>query len=237
LPAYVVDLLWLVPTLPAVILMLYARVHVQRTYERFRAVPSHCKLSGSQVARLLLDSADLRHVPIEEIDGELTDYYDERHRAVRLSSHVVHEASIAALGVAAHEVGHAAQHHAAYRLLPLRVWVVPIAAYAPPLGLLLLVASLALGWEWMRWLAALLLAGAAITALTALPVESDASRRGLLLLRANGLAQPPDLEGARAILWAARLTYLALFLAAASQVVYLGLSATGVAQRHKGGSL
>jgi len=231
LPRYVIDILWLVPTVPALLLMLYARARVQRTYDHFRAVPNCCRLSGSQVARLLLDSADLRHVPIEEIDGELTDYYDERHRAVRLSSHVVHEASVAALGIAAHEVGHAAQHHAAYQPFRLRVWVVPVAAWAPPFGLLLIAASLVTQLDEIGWLAALLLTGAVVMALAVLPVESDASRRGLHLLRANGLVQPPDLEGARAILDAARLTYLALLLAAVSQLVYLGLSATGVAGR------
>ncbi len=230
-PHYLVDLLWLAPTVPALLLMLYARAQVERAYQRFRQVPNHCGLSGSQVARLLLDSTDLRHVPVEEIDGDLTDHYDERHRAVRLSSHVVHSASVAALGIAAHEVGHAAQHHAAFRPFRLRVWVMPVAAWAPPLALLLIAVSLLTGLESIGWIAALLLTAAAALEFAVLPVESDASRRGLQLLRANGLAGHPDAEGARAILDAARLTYLALLITTASQLVYLGLSATGVARK------
>jgi Zn-dependent membrane protease YugP len=233
LPSYVVELLWLVPTVPALAVMLYARARVQRTFERHRAQPNRCGLSGSQVARVLLDSADLRHVPVQEIDGVLTDYYDERHRAVCLSSPVVHEASVAALGIAAHEVGHALQHHAAFRPFRLRVWVVPVAAWAPPLGLILGLTSLIARVDELGWAAAVLLWGAVTMALAVLPVEGDASRRGLWLLRANGLAAPADLAGARSILEVAQLTYLALLLAAASQLVYLGLSITGVARRER----
>ena len=225
------DVLWLVPALPAVYLLLRARSRVLRSIGKYRDVASLTRLSGSQVARVLLDSAGLSHVPIVEIDGELTDHYDVRRRALKLTSHALHESSIAAIGIATHEVGHAVQHYSGYRPLRLRIWIVPAAVVLPPLGLALILAGALAGVHELSWLGTFVFLLAITLVVAVLPVEWDASRRGLELLRANKLAHPEDLPSIHAVLEVSPLTYLALLFAAFGQILVIGLSAAGVTRR------
>ena len=225
------DLLWLVPTVPAVVLLLRARARVLRSISKYRAIESRTRLSGSQVARVLLDSAGLPHVPIVEIDGDLTDHYDPRRRALKLTTHSLRESSVAAIGIATHEVGHAMQHYSGYRPLRLRTWVVPVALVLPPLGLGLIVIGGVVGKHELTWAGTFLFMAAIALAVAVLPVEWDASRRGLALLKANKLADPEDVIGIDAVLDASPLTYLALLFAAFGQIVVTGLSAAGVSRR------
>jgi uncharacterized protein len=225
------DVLWLVPAVPAVFLLLRARSRVLRSVEKYRGVASRTHLSGSQVARVLLDSAGLPQVPIVEIDGELTDHYDVRRRALKLTSHALHESSIAAIGIATHEVGHAIQHYSGYRALRLRTWIVPAAVTLPPVALVLIVVGALVGVHELSWLGTLLFLVAIALAVAVLPVERDASRRGLSLLRANRLAHPDDLPGISAVLDVSPLTYLALLFAAFGQILAIGLSAAGLTRR------
>lgn len=225
------DVLWLVPTIPAVFLLLRARARVLRSIEKYRSVESRTRLSGSQVARVLLDSAGLPQVPIVEIDGDLTDHYDVRRRALKLTTHSLRESSIAAIGIATHEVGHAVQHYSGYRPLRLRTWVVPAALLLPPLGLGLIVVGGVVGIHQLSWSGTLLFMAAIALAVAVLPVEWDASRRGLELLRANNLAHPEDMPSIDAVLDVSPLTYLALLFAAFGQILVTGLSAAGVSRR------
>ncbi len=225
------DVLWVVPTVPAVILLLLARARVLRSIEKYRSVESRTRLSGSQVARILLDSVGLTHIPIVEIDGDLTDHYDVRRRALKLTTHSLRESSVAAIGVATHEVGHAVQHYSGYRPLRLRTWVVPAALVLPPLGLGLILIGSLVGVHQLSWAGTLLFLAAIALAVAVLPVEWDASRRGLALLRMNKLAHPEDMPGIDAMLEASPLTYLALLCAAFGQIVVTGLSAAGVSRR------
>lgn len=227
------DILWLGPTMIALAFMAYARVRVQRAYQHYQEVPNASGLSGAQIARLLLDSTDLRHVPVEEIDGDLTDHYDEEHRSVRLSSHVTHQASVAALAIAAHEAAHAVQHHDAHRPFQVRRVIAPLAAFSPPIGVCLVVAGLLLDIPELGWMGTLLLVEAVVLALGLIPAERDANRRARILIRANGLANQLDEPGLSAVLNAAPLTYCALLLTSFRHLVYLGLLATGVARREK----
>lgn len=225
------DVLWLVPTVPAIFLLISARARVLRSVETYRNVPSRSRLSGSQVARVLLDSVGLPHIPIVEIDGDLTDHYDVRRRALKLSSYVLHEASIAAVGIAAHEVGHAVQHHAEYWPLKLRTWVVPAAVALPPIGLGLILLGALLPAHEAAWIGTGLFLAAILLAVAVLPVERDASRRGLELLRRNRLAGPEDAPSIVAVLEVSPLTYLALLFATFGQILVVGLHAVGVSRR------
>jgi uncharacterized protein len=225
------DLIWVVPTIPAVLLLLRARSRVLRSIAKYRAVESRTRLSGSQVARVLLDSAGLPHVPIVEIDGDLTDHYDVSRRALKLTTHSLRESSIAAIGIATHEVGHALQHYSDYRPLRLRSWVVPAALVLPPLGLLLILLGGLVGTHEISWLGTLLFLSAIALAVAVLPVEWDASRRGMELLRVNRLAHPDDVAAIDAVLDVSPLTYLALLFAAFGQILVTGLSAAGVTRR------
>jgi Zn-dependent membrane protease YugP len=225
------DVLWLVLAVPAVLLLIRARSRVLTSMETYRRIPSRNGLSGSQVARVLLDSVGLKHVPIEEIDGDLTDHYDARHRALRLTSHNLHQSTIAAVAIAVHEVGHAVQHHSDYRQLRLRRVVVPAAVLLPPLGLGLIVVGALLPAHELSWAGTALLLGAVLLVVAVLPGEHDASRRGLALLRANRLAPEEDAPSIEAALAVSPLTYLALLFAAFGQLLFVGLSATGVTRR------
>jgi uncharacterized protein len=225
------DILWILPTVPAIVLLLRARSRVLRSIAKYRGVESRTRLSGSQVARVLLDSVGLSHIPIVEIDGDLTDHYDLRRRELKLTTHSLRESSIAAIGIATHEVGHAVQHYSDYRPLRLRMWVVPAALALPPLGLGLILVGGIIGVHELSWVGTLLFLAAIALTVAVLPVEWDASRRGLELLRANDLADPEDASSIDAVLEVSPLTYLALLFAAFGQILVTGLSAAGVSRR------
>lgn len=199
---------------------LWAQFRVMSAYQKYSRVPAGVGLSGAEVAARILQAAGLWDVRIEPVRGMLSDHYDPRTRSLRLSPEVYGGASVAALGIAAHEAGHALQHQQNYAPLALRNAIVPVAGIGSQLGIWLFVIGMFLGRTggWLMDLGILLFLGVVIFTLVTLPVEFDASRRAVLALQANGLVTPRELEGVRAVLGAAALTYVA---AAASAVVEL----------------
>lgn len=225
--------------LPALALALWAQFKVKSTYARFAQVGNRAGLTGYEVARLILRDADIeidtrgknrdgRAVGIEAIGGELTDHYDPRSKTLRLSEAIYHGRSVAALGIAAHEVGHAIQHANAYSPLVLRNVVYPVCSIgstlAFPIFLVGLFMPVHLGQIFIQL--ALLLFGAAVffTVLT-LPVEFDASRRALLALANGGYLTTDEMSGARKVLRAAAMTYVAAAAMAIMQLVRMMLIA------------
>ncbi|MBC7260946.1 MAG: zinc metallopeptidase, partial [Chloroflexi bacterium] len=182
------DPMYFVFALPALILALYAQMKVQSAFNKYSAIPNQRRLSGFEAAQYLLRASGLSHVDVEGAQGVLADHYDPRRKVLRLSPQVATRPSIAALGVVAHEVGHALQDNQAYFPLRVRSGLVPLVNFGSWLGpILFLVGWLFLPTSNLAWIGVMLFALSAVFALVTLPVELDASRRALQLLTVNGL--------------------------------------------------
>jgi Zn-dependent membrane protease YugP len=199
---------------------LWAQFRVRSAFGRYSRVPTGTGLTGAKAAERILASYGLRDVRIEPVEGMLTDHYDPRSRTVRLSPEVYGSNSVAALGVAAHEAGHALQHKEKYAPLALRNAIVPVAGIGSQLGIWLFFIGMILGQAggWLMDIGIVLFVGVVAFTLITLPVEFDASRRALAVLQGNGLVTPGESQGVRAVLNAAAMTYVA---AAAMAIIEL----------------
>jgi Zn-dependent membrane protease YugP len=220
------DKLYWILVLPALLLSGWAAWRVKATFARFRTQAARSGISGAEVAHRILAENGVHDVHIEAVPGDLVDHYDPRTRVLRLSAEVYQSRSISALGVAAHEAGHAIQHAQAYGPLQLRSALVPMASIGSNLswwlfigGLVLGGASSALG-RGLLYGAIGLFSMAVLFTLVTLPVEFDASRRALLALGQSRYLDEEELVGARKVLRAAAFTYLAAALMAAVQLLY-----------------
>jgi Zn-dependent membrane protease YugP len=216
---------YVIIVLPAILLSLYAQFKVQSTFQRYLQVPAASGMTGAEVARTLLRRQGLDNVRVEAIPGNLTDHYDPRDRTLRLSQQVFYGNSLAALGVAAHETGHALQHATDYVPLGVRSALVPAANIGSQMGLPLAVFGFFLNSGFMLQLGIVLYSAAVLFQLVTLPVEFNASSRALALLEGHGMLARQEVGGARAVLSAAALTYIAATLAAILQLVRLLLMA------------
>jgi len=222
------DPMYFVFVLPAFIFAMWAQWRVQSTFGKYTQVANSTGLTGAQVARRVLDAAGLSHINVERIPGNLTDHYDPGAKVVRLSDPVYATPSVAAIGVAAHEVGHAIQDATAYAPMRLRQGLVPIAGIGSNLGYILFFIGFLISSFQLATLGFILFSGAAIFAAVTLPVEFNASNRAMQLLDANGLVTPQDSGLARKVLDAAALTYVAGLAQALSQLLYYALLLTGM---------
>ena len=183
---------YLIFALPALLLAFYAQWRVKSAYNRYSRKPNVRGLSGSEAARILLRSAGLDHVRVEEVSGRLSDHYDPKNDVLRLSQGVARSRSVAALGIVAHEVGHAMQDATNYAPLRVRSGLVPAVSIGSWLGPIIFFVGFflsgATGSTTIAWIGLFLFAGTAIFALVTLPVEFNASNRALKLLRAYQLA-------------------------------------------------
>lgn len=211
--------------IPAMVLALYAQSKVRSAYAKYSRVSSVRGMSGAQVARTLLDRAGLHGVGVEMVAGNLTDHYDPRTKVVRLSHQVYHGTSVAALGIAAHETGHAAQHADGYFALSLRNNFFPIAQLgsnmAMPLFLIDFLFANTMGI--LMDIGILLFAFAVLFQVITLPVEYNASSRAVGMLLSEGIIAPAEEAGVRRVLGAAALTYVAATAAAISSLLRLFL--------------
>ncbi|GBD20608.1 hypothetical protein HRbin28_01052 [bacterium HR28] len=228
---FVIDPMYFVFLAPALILMLYAQWRVRSTVGRYGQVPNGRGLTGAQVARLILDNNGLFDVPVELTPGELTDHYDPLRRVVRLSEPVYYGRSVAALGIAAHETGHAIQHKLGYLPLQLRTAIVPVVTFGTNIGWILILAGIVIGLTGLAWVGVALFAAGALFALLTLPVEFDASRRALQALTTMGLVDRTELAQSRETLNAAALTYVAGLLMAVMQLLYWVSVVSGMQRR------
>jgi hypothetical protein len=208
---------------PAMLLALIAQGMVKSAYSRYAKVGAASRITGAQVARLLLDQGGAGDVTVEEIRGRLTDHYDPRKKALRLSQGVFGSSSLAALGIAAHETGHALQHRQKYAPLMARNAIYPIANIGSTLAFpLFFIGMLAgTGSTLLMDIGILLFVGAVIFSVITLPVEFDASKRAVALLQGQGYLGPAEIVGARKVLQAAALTYVASTAMAVMQLVRL----------------
>ncbi|MBN1261641.1 MAG: zinc metallopeptidase [Anaerolineae bacterium] len=214
------DPVYLIFALPALLLAIFAQMRVQGAYQRFLRVPNARGVTGLQAAQALMRASGL-HVNIESIPGQLTDHYDPRQKVLRLSRGVASQASVASVAIVAHELGHAQQDAQAFALLRLRSGLVPLVNFSSWLGPILFM----LGWlfqaEFLLTVGIWAFGAAVVFALVTLPVELDASRRAMELLDQTGvLVDREELRGARRVLNAAALTYVAALAQSLATLLY-----------------
>ncbi len=200
------------------IVPLWVQTYMQSTFNRYSRIRSRSGITARDAARSILDSYGLKSVPVHTVEGQLTDHYDPRDRSLSLSESVYGSMSIAAIGVAAHECGHAVQHAKNYLPLKFRNAIVPLASFASQAALPLFVLGLATGGLRLMNLGILLFLGALVIQLINLPVEFNASSRAIAILSSNGMMTPDEIDGTRKVLRAAALTYVA---SALQTILYL----------------
>jgi Zn-dependent membrane protease YugP len=214
----VLDPLYFLIIAPAVLLGLWAQFRIKSTYAAASQAPA--SLSGAAAARHILDSAGLQEVDIEQVPGHLTDHYDPRRKILGLSSEVYQMRSMAAVGIAAHEAGHAIQDAQRYAPLVVRNAAVPVAGFGSNIGLLLLMVGLILQQPPLLLLGIILFAGVVVFQLVNLPVEFDASNRAKALLVSHGIVHEEEMQFVNKVLNAAALTYVAATLQAVLTLLY-----------------
>jgi uncharacterized protein len=227
---YAFDPLWLMFAVPGLLLGIWAQIKLSHAYGKYSRVPVDSGMTGAEAARTILDQAGLNDMPVEEVPGHLSDHYDPTKRALFLSSDNFHGQTVAAVGVAAHEAGHALQHQAAYGLFNVRMALAPVTQFANYawMGILLV------GWIFARQhYGAIIMAAVVIFAvltlfqLVTLPVEYDASRRAKEQLFRHGLVREDERAGVAKVLDAAALTYVAALVTTVMELLYFLMRAQG----------
>ena len=212
---------YLLYMLPAFILMGITSWYVNAAYKKWSRVPAQSRLTGTQAAQRLISSGGMLGVRVEGVAGNLTDHYDPRDKTLYLSPGVAQGASVAAVAIAAHELGHAQQDAEQYFPLRLRSALVPAVNIGSNLGWILIMIGLLIRWTDLAWLGVLVFAGGALFALATLPVEFNASARAKQLLVQTGIIQTDEEKrGVNSVLNAAALTYVAGLVTAILQLLY-----------------
>jgi uncharacterized protein len=217
--------------LPGLLLGLWAQARVKSSFNRYKKVRTMRGITGAQVARRLLDEQGLYDVAVEQTQGFLSDHYDPSAKVLRLSPEVYGTPSIAAAGVAAHEMGHALQDASGYAPLRLRSAIVPAAQFGSGLAPWLFMGGLLLNFTTLAWVGVVLFGIAAFFTVVTLPVEFDASRRAKQLLVSSGLLVGDEVKGVDKVLDAAALTYVAAAVSALGQLLYFVFILTGFGRR------
>jgi Zn-dependent membrane protease YugP len=225
------DPLYFIFALPALLLALYAQWKVKSAYARYTRERNMSGKTGLDVARTVLRPEGLSDVSVKGTPGELTDHYDPRDKTLNLSAGVANQPSVASLAIAAHEIGHALQDHHGYAPLKFRGAIVPAVQVSAWVAPILFLVGWWLGSVNLAWLAVGLFALAAVFALVTLPVEFDASRRGLHLLQNYRLVDGREFRGAKAVLDAAALTYVAALAQTLSTLLYYVFLLIGFGRR------
>jgi Zn-dependent membrane protease YugP len=215
---------FLICTVVPLLFGLWAQMQVRRTFKRYSEVPTSNGLTGAQAAAAVLSASGLSGVSIRPVAGRLSDHYDPRSRTLNLSEDVGQAATVAALGVAAHEAGHAVQDAQGYKPMRIRQTLVPAATIGSQLWIFPAFLGLIIGSLGLVNIGLVLFLAVVVFQLVTLPVEFDASRRALVALEGGGLLGTTELDGARAVLRAAALTYIAALAASIGQLIYFFLA-------------
>lgn len=216
--------LWLLLAGVPLLFGLFAQMAVKRTFAKYSQMPAANGMSGADAAAAVLRASGLPGLTINPIEGQLTDHYDPRTKTLNLSVDVGQATSVAAIGVAAHEAGHAIQDAKGYWPMSVRQTLVPAASIGSSLWFLPVVLGFILQSTGLVTVGLVLFAAVVLFQLVTLPVEFDASRRALIALEDNALLASGEIDGARAVLRAAALTYVAGFVAALGQLIYFFLA-------------
>ena len=207
--------------IPGLLVSLWAQYRVESTTRKYAAVRARCGLTGAELAEQMLHDEGIDDVTVERIGGSLTDHYDPSSKTLRLSQSVADSTSITALGVAAHETGHAIQHRDAYKPLVLRTAVVPTVNIGSNLSWPLFLIGLIFNWQPLITLGVAFFMLTVLFTLITLPVEFNASKRAMTALSTGGYLDAEELDGAGHVLKAAAMTYVAAALTAILQLLRL----------------
>jgi Zn-dependent membrane protease YugP len=217
------DIYYLILVVPAILLSAWAQMKVSSTFTKYSKIESSRHITGESAAEYLLKINNIRDVAVKPINGKLTDHYDPSAKVLRLSEPVYRRTSIAAVGVAAHETGHALQHAQGYKPLVLRSTLVPVANIGSRTGPLLVILGLVSSFGFLTNIGILLFAGSVLFYFVTLPVEINASRRALAILDSSGTLTGTELEGVKKVLTAAAFTYIASAILALANLLRLVL--------------
>ena len=217
--------------LPALIISIWAQIKVNSTYKKYSDVMARRGITAAEAARRILDADGLHHVTIEHISGHLTDHFDPNANVIRLSDSVYASTSVAAIGVAAHEAGHAIQHAKGYGPIRLRQAIIPVTKIGSMMAIPLFFLGLLMTLDIFMLLGIVLYATIAFFQLVTLPVEFNASARALANLRATNMLDSEELSGSKKVLTAAALTYVAALLTSLLTLLRLIALASGGSRR------
>ncbi len=225
---YYWDWTYFLLVLPAFFFALWASARVGSIFRRYQTQYSARGLTGAQAARQVLDRNGLRHIPVERTPGELSDHYDPVSQVIRLSQSVYHGTSTAAIGVACHEAGHAVQYDQGYTPIRIRTAILPLTRIGSRLALPLILLGIVLGagasvFHVMAYVGLALFALSTIFQLVTLPAEYNASNRALAAIQEGRLLNENELQGAKKVLSAAALTYVAALAVSMTQLLRFGL--------------
>lgn len=207
--------------IPAIIIAAWAQYRVSSTFEKYSKVRSMNGYTGAQIARMLLDDNGLFDVPVEMIKGKLTDNYDPSRRVMRLSQDVYNSTSVASIGVAAHETGHAVQHKLHYAPLEIRNAIVPAVNFSSNASWFIIVIGFLFRSGYLINIGIILFSAVVVFQIITLPVEFNASSKAIKMLKNRGILYENEIAGARSVLNAAALTYVAAALTAIAQLLRL----------------
>lgn len=207
--------------IPTMIISLGVQMYLRRTYAKWSKVRNAPGLTGTQVGDLLFDRTALNEIPLQVVPGQMTDHFDPRANVVRLSQGTAGQPSVAAMAIAAHELGHVQQYQTGSALIKARSMLVPALQFSPTLSYISILLGIMFNLAGLLWLGVLFFALMVVFSILTLPVEFDASRRGIRLLTEAGLLNSEqDANGAKAVLRAAALTYVAAAITSILQLLY-----------------
>lgn len=218
---YYFDYTYLILVIPALILSIYSQIKVQSTFKKYSQVKSSRNITASEAAQRVLSQNRITDIRIEHVRGNLTDHFDPKNKVIRLSDSVYNSTSVAAVGVACHEAGHAVQNAIGYMPIKIRSAMVPITQFSSKLAFPLIFIGLLLptNFDFMVYLGIILFGIAVLFEVITLPVEFDASNRAINALESSYILYDQELTGAKKVLKAAALTYLASMLASLASLI------------------
>lgn len=215
------DYYYIVLVVPAIILSFIAQAKVKSTYNKYARISNAKHITGAQAAQNVLSHYGIRDVKIECGHGKLSDHYDPRVNVIRLSPEVYSGASIAAIGIACHEAGHAAQHAQNYLPIKARNLILPVANFGSSAGVLIAILGYFLGFGILIDIGIILFAAVVVFQLVTLPIEFNASSRALKVIDETGMLQDDERVGAKKVLSAAAMTYVASLLVSLMSLIRL----------------
>jgi len=227
------DPLYLIIVIISLVLMLGAQLLVKGSFSKYSKISNSRNLTGADAARKVLENHGIYNVDIQSVNGNLTDHYDPRTNVIRLSENVYNSNSIAAVGIAAHEAGHAVQYAQNYTPVKVRTAIIPFANYGPTVGIILMLLGVLINMFNMIVIGLILFAATFMFQLVTLPVEFNASRRAIETISETNLLDSDELRGAKRVLTAAALTYVAAMLQSLLTLLYYALRFLGRGNRRR----
>lgn len=221
MPFFYIDYYYIILVVPVIIASLIIQAKLKSTYAKYSKVRSSRNITGAQAAQMVLNYYGIHNVRVEHVPGNLSDHYDPAQNVIRLSDGVFNSASIAAVGVACHEAGHAAQHAEGYAPIKIRNAILPACNIGSSLSIPLLLLGLVFSFEPLVWIGIGFFAFTAIFQLVTLPVEFNASKRALAVIESNGLLSFEEKSGASKVLKMAAMTYVAALAVSVAQLLRL----------------